>query len=116
MIVGILDLYLHWGAYTMANKLDLDNALRSIMQNNNVYFQPPSKERMKYPAIVYSLDDINNVFANNASYKQTRSYEVILIDANPDSAFIDKLNDLGCKFVRHYVTDQLNHFVFTIKY
>ena len=33
-----------------------------------VYFQPPSTVKMKYPAIVYALDDIENTFANDGVF------------------------------------------------
>ena len=70
---------------------------------------------MQYPAIVYSLKNIEKNFANNLSYIVTDGYEVILIDKNPDSIYIKKILELPyCGFDRYYTSDNLNHFVFTI--
>ena len=32
------------------------------------YFQPPESVKMSYPAIVYSLDDIDKTYANDGVY------------------------------------------------
>ena len=99
----------------MASRLDLHNKLKEVLGSNNVYFQPPPSKSMNYPAIVYALSDINNVFANDSVYKQSRSYEITLIDPNPDSEYITKLSRLPtCRFNRHYKADNLNHYLFTI--
>ena len=47
----------------MASRLDLQTFLEEILESRNVYFQPPESVKMKYPAIVYALDDIENVYA-----------------------------------------------------
>lgn len=79
------------------------------------YFQPPESVRMKYPAIVYSLDDIANEFANDAVYLSNRRYAAILIDKNPDSEFVGELAAFPlCQFNRSYSKDNLNHYVFEI--
>lgn len=99
----------------MANRLDLHETFCAILGTRNAYFQPPASVQMKYPAIRYSLRNIDNTFANNNSYLRTPSYEVILIDKNPDSGFVEKILQLPyCSFDRHYAKDNLNHFVFTI--
>lgn len=44
-------------------------------------------------------------------------YQVIAIDANPDSELIEKIASLPtCQFSRHYEQDNLNHDVFTLYY
>lgn len=97
------------------NRLILQGTFEEILNNRNVYFQPPLSVQLKYPAIVYSLKQIESDFANNGVYKRTPSYEAILIDKNPDSEYIDKILQLPyCRFDRHYKADNLNHFVFTI--
>lgn len=101
----------------MASRLDLQTELERILGSRNVYFQPPSSVRMQYPAIVYSRKDIDGRFANDKVYRKLPCYEMILIDKNPDSTFVDKLLDLQyCSFDRHYESDNLNHDVFTIYY
>lgn len=97
------------------NRLILQTTFENILGSRNVYFQPPLSVQMKYPAIVYSLKQIESDFANNGVYKKAPAYEVILIDKNPDSEYVDKLlHQPYCRFDRHYKADNLNHFVFTI--
>ena len=99
----------------MSNRLYLQNKLEEILENRNVYFQPPSSVRLQYPAIVYSLKDIQRDFANNLSYIASRGYELTLIDKNPDSEFVEKILELPyCRFDRHFTSDNLNHYVFTL--
>jgi hypothetical protein len=99
----------------MASRLKLHEKFCEILGNRNVYFQPPSSVKMQYPAIVYSRNNIETIFANNGAYKQALSYEAILIDRNPDSEYIEKILLLShCRYERHYEADNLNHDVFTI--
>lgn len=104
-----------------AKRLKLHDILCEIMNitepdgDRHVYFRPPSSVHMKYPAIKYDWRRIDNSHANNAVYMQTHSFEVIVIDRDPDSVYADKLSKLPrCVFDRPYVSDNLNHFVFTI--
>ena len=99
----------------MSDRLNLQTELETILGSRNVYFQPPSSVRMQYPAIVYSRKDIEKRSANDGVYQKLPSYEVILIDKNPDSKFVDKILELPyCSFDRHYESDNLNHDVFTL--
>lgn len=99
----------------MSSRLDLHTILCEILDSRNVYFQPPSSVRMQYPAIVYSRKDIEKRSANDGVYRKLPSYEVILVDKNPDSPFVEKILNLPyCSFDRHYESNNLNHDVFTI--
>lgn len=99
----------------MASRLNLQTKLEEILGSRNVYYQPPASVKMKYPAIVYRRKNIETRFANNVVYMQSSSYEVVLIDKNPDSEFVDKILRLPyCSYDRHYTSDNLNHDVFTI--
>lgn len=94
----------------MANRLDLQTTLEKILGSSNVYYQPPASKTIKYPAIVYSKSNVNNTYANNATYSRYNSYEIIVIDYKPDNPVIEKLLDLPyCSFSRHYVADNLHH-------
>ena len=96
-------------------RLELSALLRYTLRSDNVYFQPPETVKMKYPAIVYSLDNIQNVHADDGVYLSHRRYSVTLIDKNPDSSTVERLSALPmCQFNRHYTSDNLNHFVFTL--
>lgn len=85
--------------------------------DRHVYFQPPPSVKMKYPAIVYKLKDVENVHANNGVYLQNTAYEVIVIDPEPDAILFDKVACLPySRFDRYYAKDNLNHYTFTIYY
>lgn len=99
----------------MASRLDLHEKLCAILGTRNAYFQPPASVQMKYPAIVYKRKNIDTLRANNGAYVQFPGYELVLIDRNPDSEFVDKILQLPyCRYDRHYTADNLNHDVFTI--
>lgn len=84
-------------------------------ENCRAYFQPPASVKMRYPAIVYSLDDIDNRFADDGVYTSQKRYSITVIDSDPDSELIDKVSALEtCRFNRHYTKDNLNHDVFEI--
>jgi hypothetical protein len=72
---------------------------------------------MNYPAIKYDLARMNNRNANNSPYIESRGYEIILIDYDPDSEFVEVLSHIPlCAFDRSYPADGLNHWVFTLYY
>lgn len=72
---------------------------------------------MNYPAIVYSLDDIDPVYANGGVYLSLIKYSVIVIDDDPDTEIVGKVSTLPlCRFVRPYVSNNLNHYVFELYY
>lgn len=101
----------------MGTRLELQEKLESILGSRNVYFQPPADLIMKYPAIVYSRNRIDNSHANGEVYKQDISYSVTVIDKNPDSEIVTAVSRLPmCRFDRHYNADNLNHDVFTLYY
>lgn len=101
----------------MASRTKLHEELCEILGTRNVYFQPPASVQLKFPAIVYSLGGISNKHANNSVYNQSLYYEITLIDKNPDSVFVGPLSRLPrCRFDRHFKSDNLNHYAFTIYY
>ncbi|MBQ4396097.1 MAG: hypothetical protein II828_01090 [Clostridia bacterium] len=94
---------------------ELSTVLRTVLGLPNVYFQPPESVKMQYPAIVYALDGIKTVHADDGVYLSHRRYSVTIIDKNPDSILVEKMLALPyCSFNRHYTSDHLNHFVFTL--
>lgn len=101
----------------MEKRLDLQEILENILGSTEVYYQPPPTVRMKYPAIVYSREDIDAIHANNLPYGLNHRYSVTVIDRDPDSIFVDKVAKLPyCSFSRHYAADNLNHDVFALYY
>ena len=101
----------------MGNRIKLHELLCDVLGSRNVYFQPPESVKMKYPAIVYGLEDIENTFANDGVYLSKRKYLVTVIDEDPDSEIVVKISQLPtCRFNRHFESDNLNHDVFTLYY
>ena len=99
----------------MHDRQELHEVLCNILGSRNVYFQPPESVKMKYPAIVYSLSRIENRNANNSVYKQNNAYDVILIDSDPENETVNRISRLPlCRFDRYYVSNNLNHYAFTL--
>lgn len=96
-------------------RLELHNILVSILGSKNVYYQPPEKHKMKYPCIVYELDDIETIYADNDPYVSHRGYTVTVIDRDPDSEIPSKVGELNmCRFDRQFVSDNLYHVVYSL--
>lgn len=102
----------------MASRLKLHEELCEILENRQVYYQPPASVKLEYDCIKYSLSGINSKYANNQNYDAIKQYQVIVITRNPDSDIPDKIlkHFSMCRFDRAYIADNLNHFVFTLYY
>lgn len=101
----------------MASRIDLQEKLEELFGSSNVYYQPPASVKMEYPAIRYSRKNIDKKSADNAAYKLTNCYEIIVIDRKPDNKVIEKLLALPmCSYDRPYKADNLNHDVLTLYY
>lgn len=99
----------------MDSRLNLQYLLEDIIGSENVYFQPPESVKMKYPAIVYKLDRIVSLYAGNDVYISYDYYSVVVIDANPDSEIVHEVASLSTsKFERHYTSENLNHWSFSL--
>lgn len=101
---------------TLSSRIEFNEYLKGFAEN--VYFQPPSDIKIKYPAIIYDRKDIGNVTADNTVYLRRRAYSVQVIDKNPDSTIAeDLMNDASyCSFDSQFVLDGLNHISLTIYY
>jgi hypothetical protein len=96
-------------------RTDLHTILLNLINNTNVYFQPPESIKMDYPCIIYSRDKINSDYANNRKYAHSTRYQITAIDRNPDSLWQLDILDLPlCQHVRHFVHDGLHHDVYEI--
>lgn len=100
----------------MASRAALQSLLVNILGTNSVYFQPPNGFQLKYPCIVYHLDDIFVQHASNKPYRLTHRYSVTYMDTkNPNAKIIDDLISLKmASFNTRFVTDNIYHTVFTI--
>jgi hypothetical protein len=99
----------------MNRREKLHEILVDLLGSRNVYFQPPSTVKMKYPAIVYSRNRIESKYANDKAYKTRTRYTVIVIDSDPDSLIPEKVATLPlCRHDRRYTTENLNHDAFSV--
>lgn len=65
---------------------------------------------MKYPCIVYEIEDISSIKADNISYNNKRVYEIKAISKDPDNDIKEKLLELeNCSFQRRFTNDNLVH-------
>jgi hypothetical protein len=101
----------------MNKRLELHEKLVQCLGNSNVYFQPPENMKLQYPAITYSLDDIRNNNADDEVYKQSYHYQLTVIHKDSDNEVVKTVSRLSkVRFNRHFKSDNLNHYVFTIYY
>ena len=99
----------------MASILELQLLFENLINSRNVYFQPPESVKIKYPAIIYVLDNIDNLHADNGVYSSYKRYLVTVIDQDPESPLVDIIANLPtCQFNRYYTSDNLNHWVFSL--
>ena len=95
----------------------MQEELEQILGSGNVYYNPPASVKMKYPAIVYSRNNIDTRHADNKVYNHKTGYSVTVIDPDPDSEVVATITNLPlCRFSRHYVADNLNHDNFILYY
>lgn len=99
----------------MPRRLQLQEMLEVLLGSDQVHFQPPANIDMKYPAIVYGLDDLMIQHADNSVYNLTKRYSVIVITDDPDSDIPDKVAVLPmCSFDRSYPADNLYHYAYVL--
>ena len=97
-------------------RLILSSIFRTLLESNNVYFQPPEGLKMKYPCIRYERVKIPVTKADNINYLMHSTYSVTLITTDPDSELpfqILKQFDT-ITHNRHYVKDNIIHDVYTL--
>lgn len=97
----------------MGQRLDLQTILQEITEY--VYYQPPTNIKLVFPCIRYVRDGSNGQSADNMKYRNTKRYQITVIDRNPDSELPDRVEELPlCSFDRFFTADNLNHWVFTL--
>lgn len=96
-------------------RLEIQSIFENMLGSRNVYYQPPASIKINYPAIIYSLESMTNDHASNGVYLTKKAYKVIYVDSNPDNEMVSVLNNvIHSTFNSHYVSDNLNHYAYTI--
>lgn len=94
---------------------DLLHILQQVVQHNRVYFQPPENLKIIYPAIVFHLSKIEVDRASDVPYKGAKEYSVTLITKDPEPDVIDEILKIPYSSLETtYISDGMNHFVFTV--
>lgn len=99
----------------MARRPTLQKTLEAILGSRNVYFQPPEGIKLSYPCIIYDEIRGRSLRADDKLYHYRKSYNLILIEKNPDTVIPDKIRELPlCSTDRIFKSDNLYHYTFTI--
>ena len=96
------------------NRLDLQALLEETSGlDNDVWFQAPGKEKLRYPCLIYALDHEKTEFADNRPYHRRKRYQLTVIDADPDTLIPDSIAQLPLTtFERSFVADNLHHYIY----
>lgn len=98
----------------MDRRQNLQEILEDIV-GENVYYQPPETIKLKYPCIIYELDDMDSFKADNLKYHKYKVYSITVIYRNANSCIPDEIFDLPmCEHQRSYTSDNLYHDVFRL--
>lgn len=99
----------------MADRVELQSKFEELLGSRNVYYQPPENLKMNYPAIRYSLSDIETRPANNKKYLKLKRYDGIVISRTVDPEVIDYILELPyTSLSKPYIVENLYHYPFTI--
>lgn len=100
----------------MDNRLALHEILKRLVGTPNVYFQPPASVSMSYPCVVYNIGNGEAKYADNKLYNYTHRYDLTFIYKTPTTAIIEKVLEefQMCSLSRTYVSDNLNHYAFSL--
>ena len=97
------------------SRSDLSALLHGFCEN--VYFQPPTGTKLNYPCIIYNLNKINVLHADNDPYHVHDKYDVTYITRDPDDPNIHNLAMIHlCSFDRSYASDNLHHYAYSLYY
>jgi hypothetical protein len=98
----------------MGSRLELQSILEGIIENDHVYYQPPSF--LCYPCILYERNNYDVAHADDIIYKKMVRYTITVIGYFADNEkIVDKLLELQyCHYDRRFISDNLYHDVFTL--
>lgn len=93
---------------------DLLHLLRKAVDHDRVYFQPPENLKLGYPAVVFHLTKIKVDHADDVPYKGAREYMITLITKEPEPDALEEILKIPYTTLDStYISDGMNHFVFT---
>lgn len=97
-------------------RLQLHHELKKLSEN--CYFSPPNGFEMKYPCIVYKLEGHSNQHGDDIRYIHLDRYTVTVIVEEPNDDLPDRFFNAFeyCSLDRHFFSDNLSHYVYTLYY
>lgn len=99
------------------SRQELHRKLSGIPGVSKVYFQPPNGTMLTYPCIIYKRRVPDMTHADNLPYHQTKAYQVMVIDPDPDSQIVEALTQWPmCSMETPFVNDNLYHTPFQLYY
>lgn len=94
---------------------ELNEIFVGFLGSRQVYFQPDDAIVLKYPAIIYELDEEAFEYADNEIHRETDRYQVTVIDRDPDVPASKKIKRMRyCSFDRMFREDGLNHKIYSL--
>lgn len=84
----------------MKTKEEVGDLLEGVLGNSNVYFQPPTNIKLKYPCMVYKFVTPKVDRAGNMPYIVTGHWEVHHMYKDPDNSLVEKML-FASPFVAH---------------
>lgn len=101
----------------MKTRIEFSEMLKANIHCNNFYFQPPETTKLKYPCIIYRLENYQFQHGDNIKYVGHKRYNVTYVDKDPDSNVPDEILKLPMSsFNTFYTSENLNHWSFSIYY
>lgn len=75
----------------MLKRVDIQEKFKFLLGSNNVYYQPPANLKMKYPAIVYSLDGLDVKRFDNKRLINKNCFSVTHIYRNESENLVETM-------------------------
>ena len=100
----------------MSKRLELDAELKAF--TDNLYYQPPSNIKLKYPCIIYNKNGIRTTYADDQIYKRHQQWQLMVIGTHPDDETAEQIMEHFeyCSINQYYTVDNLRHVTLTLFY
>lgn len=100
----------------MLKRVDIQEKFKFLLGSNNVYYQPPANLKMKYPAIVYSLDGLDVKRFDNTRLINKNCFSVTHIYRNESENLVETMlkNFVYISFDNRSIVDGIYNDHYTI--
>lgn len=98
-------------------RMKIQEMLKKHLGIKNLYFDPPRSIQMKFPCVVYDMENPVIQYADDRPYQFSYRWNITIIDRDGTKGeyYLRKMLELPyCSFDRKFVTDNLYHFIFTL--